>query len=202
MAEITSNFIKSNAAFKQIPILTLDKNYYSLFPDESDKPETIRVLEERVNDLLKKQGQVNNDLKEVKKIKSRLIQGVVDDMEMDSSDPKHLKKMNESQRLIQEAKGKIAQLEDESLDVPHKLAAANLDLLTATIRYCYGRMNSNRADIALLDKWINDTRVKLKKNLVINPDIELGNEAMYSHLHDILGQGLMGLLDERNEQQE
>ena len=63
-------------------------------------------------------------------------------------------------------------------------------------------MNSNRADIALLDKWINDTRVKLKKNLVIKQDKELGNEEMYSHLHDILGQGLMGLLDERNEQQE
>ena len=57
-------------------------------------------------------------------------------------------------------------------------------------------------DIAVLDKWINDTRVKLKKNLVIKQDKELGNEELYSHLHDILGQGLMGLLDERNEQQE
>ena len=107
MAEITGDFIRSNAAFKQIPILTLDKNYYKIFSDEADKPETIKVLEEKVNDLLKKQGQINNDIKEVKKIKSRLIQGVVDDMEQDDTDPKHIKKMNESQKLIQEAKEKI-----------------------------------------------------------------------------------------------
>ena len=37
---------------------------------------------------------------------------------------------------------------------------------------------------------------------MIKQDKELGNEEMYGHLHDILGQGLMGLLDERNEQQE
>ncbi|MDD6798763.1 MAG: hypothetical protein ACI4EJ_05960 [Bacteroides sp.] len=202
MAEITGDFIRSNAAFKQIPILTLDKNYYKIFSDEADKPETIKVLEEKVNDLLKKQGQINNDIKEVKKIKSRLIQGVVDDMEQDDTDPKHIKKMNESQKLIQEAKEKIADLEDEALEVPRKLSAANQELLIATIRYCYSRMNSNKEDIHILDKWINDTRVKLKKKLLIKQDKETKNDQMYGCLHDILGQNLMGILDDRNEMQE
>jgi len=202
MAEITREFIKDNPDFRHIPILTLDKNYYSLFADDADKPERIRVLEEKVNELLKKQGQVNEDLKEVQKIKKRLIQGVVDDMELDDTDPKHVKKMNESQRLIQEAKTKINELNDEALEVPAKLSAANLELLTATIQYCYQKMNANKSDIALLDKWINDTRVKLKKKLVIKQDKELDNDKMYGHLHDILGQQLMGVLDERNERPE
>lgn len=200
MAEITEDFIRSNAAFKQIPILTLDKNYYRIFSDEADKSETIKVLEEKVNDLLKKQGQINNDIKEVKKIKSRLIQGVVEDMEQDNNDPKHVKKMNESQKLIQEAKGKIADLEDEALEVPRKLAAANQELLIATIRYCYDKMNSNKDDIKILDKWINDTRVKLKKKLLIKQDKATKNDQIYGCLHDILGQNLMGILDDRNEE--
>lgn len=199
MADITKEFIKSNPAFRQIPILTLDKNYYKLFSDGADKPEKIKVLEEKVNDLLKKQGQVNSDIKEVKKIKSRLIQGVVNEMELDNTDPKHLKKMNESQRLIQEAKGKIADLEDEALEVPRKLADANQELLAATVQYCYKKMNSNKEDIAVLDKWINDTRVKLKKKLLIKQDKQTDNDCIYGCLHDILGQNLMGILDDRNE---
>lgn len=36
--------------------------------------------------LLKKQGQVTNDLKEVKKIKEQVIQDVVENMEEDGND--------------------------------------------------------------------------------------------------------------------
>lgn len=202
MAEITTEFIKNNAAFKQIPILTLDQNYYKLFPDEEEKPDAIKALEKKVNDLLKRQGQVNNDIKEVKKIKSRLIQGVVEVMDQDDTDPKHMKKMSESQRLIYEAKEKIANLEDEALEMPRKLAAANQELLALTVKYCYKKMNSDRDDIKVLDKWINDTRVKLKKNLLIKQDKEMNIDQVYGCLHDILGRSLMGILDDRNELQE
>ena len=202
MAEITNQFIKENAAFKQIPILTLDQNYYKLFPDEDEKPEAIKALEKKVNELLKKQGQVNNDIKEVKKIKNRLIQGVAEVMDQDDADPKHMKKMSESQRLIYEAKEKIANLEDEALEMPKKLAAANQELLALTVRYCYKKMNADRDDIKILDKWINDTRVKLKKNLLIKQDKETRIDQTYSCLHDILGQSLMGILDDRNETEE
>lgn len=200
MAEITSDFIKSNAAFKQIPILTLDKNYYSLFPDESDKPETIRVLEERVNNLLKKQGQVNNDIKEVKKIKKQLIQDVVDNMQDEDNDPKKAKVMEQNQRLIQEAKDKINSLEDEALDIPRDIVDANRNLLIETVKVCYNKINSNKEDLEVLDKWINATRVKLKKNILIKQDKEEANNRMYSSMHDILGADVMKELDRINEE--
>ena len=69
MADITYDLIKDTASFNHIPILTLDKRWYLLVPEVS-KTDEIKYWEKKVNDLLKKQGQVTNDLKEVKKIKS------------------------------------------------------------------------------------------------------------------------------------
>ena len=200
MAEITIDRLKDNMAFKKIPILTLDERWYQLIPDK-DKPEEIKSLEKKLNDLLKKQGQVNTDLKEVKKIKSRLIQDVVDNMEDENvPDSNHQKKMSQNQRLIQEAKEKIGSLEDESLEVPRILQEANQQLMVATVNYCYKKLNVNKDDISLLEKWINETRIKLKKNLLIKQDKEIKNQQVYSFMHDSLGARMMGILDRINEQ--
>ena len=198
MAEITLRSIRENADLRHLPILTLDERWYHLVPEE-EKTDYIRKLETKVNAYLKKQGQINNDIKEVKKIKAKLIQDVVDNMEDDDTNPKRDLIMQESQRLIHEAKAKINSLEDESIDVPRQLAKANQELMLATVRFCYERLNDNRSDIEILDKWINDTRVKLKKNLLIKQDKETMNENMYTYMHDILGAEVMSAIDRVNE---
>ena len=105
MAELDIEKLKSCTAIKQIPILTLDERWYHLITDKL-KTDEICYWEKQVNELLKKQGQVNNDIKEVKKIKNQLIQDVVDNMQDDDNDPKRAKVMEKNQRLIQEAKDK------------------------------------------------------------------------------------------------
>lgn len=201
MAEITRDFIKNNSAFNNIPILTINERYYKLFPEGEEKPEIIKALEEKVNSLMKREGRINNDIKDVKKIKAQLIQNIVDSMDADEeTDKKHRKKMDESQRLIHEAKSKISELENEALELPRQLSKANQELMIATVLYCYEKMNLNKKDIGKLDAWINDVRVKLKKNLLIKQEKEESNNQMYSCLHDILGQEAMGLLDSRNEE--
>ncbi len=200
MASITQEYVKDKAAFKRLPILTLDERYYRLFLDNNDKPESIKVLEERLNALLKKQGQVTNDIKEVKKIKSKLIQNVVINMESDENDSKHMKRMHKSQKLIQEAKEKIAALEDEELELPRRIAEANQALMIATVNFCYEKMNTNKEDIAVLEQWIKATRTKLKKKLLIKQDKENYNNVTYGKLHDILGHDVMSLLDAKNEE--
>lgn len=197
MAEISLDYIKNITAFNQIPILTLDERWYHLIT-EKNKTDEIRFWEKKVNDLLKKQGQTNNDIKEVKKIKAQLIQDVVENMEDD--DDKTMKKMSQNQKLIQEAKDKIAELEDESMDIPRELAQANHQLILETIKVCYNRMNSNKEDVEVLEKWINATRLKLKKNLLIKQDKEDVNTQIYGYMHDILGAEMMEELDKLNEQ--
>lgn len=199
MGELSLEHIKESLKGIRVPILTLDANWYNLIPD-NEKPDEIKLLEKKVNEYLKRQGQVNNDLKEVKKIKKQLIQEVVDNMEDDQSNPAKRKKMERNQRLIQEAKEKITQLEDDTISIPKYLADANIELLAATVRYCYNKLNSNSEDIELLDKWINETRIKLKKNLLIKQDKETKNNKIYGYMHDVLGSEIMGRLDRINDQ--
>ncbi len=196
MSEITYEALKGLKDLKSLPILTLDERWYHLVTDKI-KTDEIRYWEKEVNELLKKQGQVNTDIKEVKKIKSHIIKEVVENMEDDSSNNK--KKMTQNQRLIKEAKDKISQLEDESLELPRKLARANEHLMLETVKVCFEKINSNKEDLEVLNKWIDSTRVKLKKNLLIKQDKEAVNEKMYTYMHDIFGAEIMGTLDRINE---
>ena len=198
MAELDIEKLKSCTAINDIPILTLDERWYHLITDKL-KTDEIRYWEKRLNELLKKQGQVNNDIKEVKKIKTQLIQDVVDNMQDEDNDPKKAKVMEQNQRLIQEAKDKINSLEDEALDIPRDIVDANRNLLIETVKVCYNKINSNKEDLEVLDKWINATRVKLKKNILIKQDKEEANNRMYSSMHDILGVDVMKELDRINE---
>lgn len=199
MAELDIEKLKSCTAINNIPILTLDERWYHLITDKL-KTDEIRYWEKRLNELLKKQGQVNNDIKEVKKIKTQLIQDVVDNMQDEDNDPKKAKVMEQNQRLIQEAKDKINSLEDEALDIPRDIVDANRNLLIETVKVCYNKINSNKEDLEVLDKWINATRVKLKKNILIKQDKEEANNRMYSSMHDILGVDVMKELDRINEE--
>ena len=199
MAELDIEKLKSCTAINDIPILTLDERWYHLITDKL-KTDEIRYWEKRLNELLKKQGQVNNDIKEVKKIKKQLIQDVVDNMQDEDNDPKKAKVMEQNQRLIQEAKDKINSLEDEALDIPRDIVDANRNLLIETVKVCYNKINSNKEDLEVLDKWINATRVKLKKNILIRQDKEEANNRMYSSMHDILGVDVMKELDRINEE--
>lgn len=199
MAEITYDSIKNETAMKSVPILTLDERWYKLMSDKV-KTDEIKYWEKELNELLKKQGQINNDIKEVKKIKSRLIQEVVDAMEEDDSDSNKKKKMDQNQRLIQEAKDKLNNLEDEALDIPREIVKANERLVVETVKVCYERLNTNREDLEVLDKWISATRIKLKKNILIKQEKEAASEKIYSYMHDILGSEMCSVLDRINEE--
>ena len=196
MSEITYDSLKNNGVFTNIPILTLDERWYHLVNDKI-KTDEIAYWEKRVNELLKKQGRLNTDIKDIKKLKKQLINDVVENMESHGDNREHV--MNQNQRLIQESKDKIANLEDELMELPRELARANERLLTETLKVCYSKMNSNHEDIEVLNKWIDATRVKLKKNILIKQDKETNNENMYSLIHDIIGPENCSAVDRINE---
>lgn len=196
MSEITYDSLKNNGVFRNIPILTLDERWYHLVNDKI-KTDEIAYWEKQVNELLKKQGRLNTDIKDIKKLKKQLINDVVENMESVGDNREHV--MNQNQRLIQESKDKIANLEDELMELPRELARANERLLTETLKVCYSKMNSNHEDIEVLNKWIDATRVKLKKNILIKQDKETNNENMYSLIHDIIGPENCSAVDRINE---
>ncbi len=64
----------------------------------------------------------------------------------------------------------------------------------------FDKINENNKDLEVLNKWIDATRVKLKRNLLIKQDKEETNNQLYAGMHNILGAEVMGILDKINDQ--
>ena len=183
---------------KNIPIACLDERWLRLFPD-SEKTPLIKKLEHELKELLKRQGKVNTDLKDIRVVRDKLTQSVLDTAE-DTSIPenKRLKKQAASQRLIVEARQKQDNLELELDELPDKIKEANSALIFESVRVCYQRINQNKQAIDMLEQWIEQMREKLKERVVLKQDKEITNEEIYTYLHGMLGAGVMEAFDEKS----
>ena len=183
-------------AGKKIPILTLDNKWYKLFPNLNDYPKIMKIARS-LNDLLKRQGKLNTETKDIKILKKKLMQEIVPMVdELEQKQDKALeKKLDDNKRLIEECNEKLQSYEDELLELPKQIEETNHELMVATMEYCYDKMQSNTDDIVEIAKWVADIRVELKNNLVRKQEMEIYNRQMYSYMHDIFGANVMELFD-------
>ncbi|HEX3021778.1 MAG TPA: hypothetical protein VHP81_05235 [Lachnospiraceae bacterium] len=182
---------------KKLPILTLDNRWYELLP-EYEKTSYIKQLENNLNNLLKSQGKMINDIKEMKKLKSKLMNEIVANMEPDSSPAGRLKakKLEKSQQLINDINSKMQSADDNLLDMPYQIKQANEELMIESMKVCYAKLKRNEKDIDEATKWIQNTREELKKKILEKQDKEIQNSSLYSYMHDILGMSVINVLDQ------
>ena len=153
---------------KKIPVLTLDNKWHQLFTQTGITKE-IGQLEKQLNDLLKKQGKMNNELKELKKIKNNLMTEIMNSseaIEKDEVDKKTEKKLNDNKRLINEVNEKMEKNEDDLYEIPKQIDAVNRELMLKTMEVCYMKLQSNSDSIEEIAKWIKNIRIELKKNII------------------------------------
>ena len=89
----------------RIPALTLDIRWQAIFNTE-DKSAKIAKLEKKVNDALKSRGRITTDKKDLIKVKKRLMNEIVQNMNSPENSRAD-KKIRKSKELIEEiAEGK------------------------------------------------------------------------------------------------
>ncbi len=181
---------------KRVPILTLDNKWYKLFTDLTKTGE-IPKLEKQLNDLLKRQGKLNVDSKNIKKLKKKLMEEIVSMAdEWEQATGKALeKRLDEHKRLIEECNEKLESYQEELLELPGQINEVNHALMLATMRYCYNCMQENTEQIAEITQWITDIRIELKKNLVRKQEMEYQNKQIYSYMHDLFGADVIDIFD-------
>ncbi len=178
---------------KKIPILTLDNQWHKLFTQTGDNAE-IHRLEEQVNDLLKRQGKVNTEIKSLNIYKKQLMNEIVSIMEIPDSPAKE-KKMMENKQEIEATNRKLEEYNDELLDLPKQIDDANFNLMLATMQVCYKKIKQNVKNIEEINKWIADFRVKLKHQILTKQKMEIYNDEMYSYMHAIFGPDVIEMFD-------
>lgn len=184
--------LKETLKHTKIPILVLDQKWHRLFALEG-KPDDIKKAEVRVNEILKEQGKLNNEVRELKIVKKKLMKNIVDNMDDTHASKKtHMANVGD---MIDETNEKIAADEDRLLDIPKELKEANDYLMILTASYSYNQMRTNTDEIKEIADWIKQIRVELKKNIIKKQNREINNREIYSYMHDIFGKDMLGLFD-------
>ena len=193
---ISEEKFKAALADKRIPVLILDAKWHQLFKRAGITPE-IEKLEKELTDLLKRQGRINSEIKDLKKIKGELMNNIVSSM--DESGDQSEKKVSDSKRLINESNDKMDALEDELLDLPRQIDSVNKELMLQTMALCYETLSENTDEIEKIADWIHEVRIQLKKNIIKKQEKEFQNADLYTYMHDIFGPEVMEIFDLRYE---
>lgn len=193
---------KSEKAFKnallgkKLPILTLDNKWHRLFT-QAEQNEEINKLAAKLNELLVRQGKLNTESKELKKIKKRLMDEIMESQADNAGNPdaRTQKKLDEKKRLIDEANTKLEDYYDELRFLPGEIDKVNYDLMLLTMDACYDYLSDNANEVKEIDEWITNMRIELKKNIIKKQAKEAKNKEMYSYMHDIFGANVIELFD-------
>lgn len=181
---------------KKLPILTLDARWHALFPDEK-KNVRIKLLEQKVNKLLKTQGKLVNDIKDMKKLKKSLVSDIVKNMDIksDSMGKSKEQKMNQNKNYIDELNKKIEEASNQLSKLPYKIREANEELITESVKSIYFRFHTNKKELKNISNWIKDTREELTRKIIVKNEMEEVNKSIYSYIHDVLGAEIIDILD-------
>ncbi|MBR5337350.1 MAG: hypothetical protein IK152_05145 [Lachnospiraceae bacterium] len=185
------DFIKAVKG-KHIPILTLDQKWHELFKF-TPKSAEIKEIEEKLNELLKRQGFINNELKGLKKVKSDLMNEIVENM--NESEGEASAKQAKNQELIKEINDKVDAYNDELLDIPALIKEANDELMIATMDIFYHKLFDNSKVIIEISEWIRKIRVELKNKIVSKKAKEIENQIAYTYMHNVFGHEVIDIFD-------
>lgn len=180
---------------KKIPVLTLDNKWYRLL-DELGRSAS-KNLEDDLNALLKRQGKLNTESKDIKKLKKKLMNEIVSmaDEAEQGKNAQVEKRLEEHKRLIEECNEKLESYQDELMELPREIEKINLQLMMLTMEYCYDTMQQNTDEIQEIADWVTEIRIALKKRLIHKQEMEQKNHEIYTYMHDIFGADVVNLFD-------
>ena len=182
---------------KEIPLLPLDNKWHQLFTQTEPSPKIIK-LEKQLNKLIQRQGKLNTETKEIRKVKKKLMEEIVlaaDELNQGVNEEVNDKKLEANQRLVRECTEKLSAYKKEMETLPAEIEELNKKLMIATMEVCYGRLQQNSNEVETITRWINNIRVELKKKVVRKQEKEEANRRLYTYMHDIFGAEMLEVFD-------
>lgn len=182
---------------KEIPILTLDEKWRLLFGEDGLPPKISETAKE-LDDLLAKQAGLREKVKEVKKLKKKLLSDIMPLRQRAMNEPEGSQAemlLAKHTSLVADCNEKIDQMEEEQIGIPRRIYQINYQLMLMTMSHCYEYMHANTEQISVINSWIGDVRTELKKQLIRKQESEIDNYNIYSYMHDIFGPEVIELFD-------
>ena len=135
------------------------------------------------------QSKLNNRLKELKRLKGKLLDEIVQNMEENN------KKVEDNKRFVDEINEKMDECEEKLMDIPYQIRETNDSLMVLSMDYFYDKIRVNQKESEEIEAWINQVRIDLKKNIIRKQNRDINNREMYAYLHDIFGAEVINIFD-------
>lgn len=194
---VDREYLASIIADKKIPVLTLDSRWNTLFTDIRKYPE-IKSLVAKLNNLLKEQGGAVNKIKDMKKLKKKLMYNIVDNMgETRNPDENTMRgrKQEANHKLIGDINVQLSESEERLMELPYEIKRVNQELLLESMILCYDKINDNSAQVAEMNEWIENTKAELMERIEEKDNLEHDNNDLYTFMHDMVGAGVIDVFD-------
>ncbi len=195
---LTKEMALEALADKKVPILALDHNWHQLFL-EGDKTSAISNLEQKVDELLKRQGAINTELDELRNQKQEAMDSIVSNMHETEEENDEDSNMDERKTLVDSINEKISMDEDELLDLPYRIDEANKELMAETMVSCFNRMHTNVHEIDEINEWIANLKIELRQKVVRKQNLELVDKNMYTYMRWLFAGDVYELFDIKKE---
>lgn len=183
---------------ESLPILTLDPSWHALFVN-GNKSSEVRRLERRLTDLLKQQGRLNNENRDMKGQKKRLMGRIFYNMsDMGEENDRRKAKQRE---MIEEINMRVVQNEDVLGLLPEQIKRVNEELLLETLKTVYQQVEVNRERIGQLDDSIERIRAELSARLLEKQNRENYNHEVFNSLKEIVGMKPVEIYEESRKKQ-
>ena len=177
---------------KEIPLLPLDNKWHQLFTQTEPSPKIIK-LEKQLNKLIQRQGKLNTETKEIRKVKKKLMEEIVlaaDELNQGVNEEVNDKKLEANQRLVRECTEKLSAYKKEMETLPAEIEELNKKLMIATMEVCYGRLQQNSNEVETITRWINNIRVELKMHDIFGAEMLEVFDMKYNPLEEKKGKDL------------
>lgn len=179
-----------------VPIITLDNSWHQLM--EAIKTPQVEKLENKLNDLLKEQGQLNTDYIEYTRMKKDMLDKILEltHQAFDLKSEEAIKEMEKQEKMILKINEKVEKIEIRLDELPEEIKQTNHALVSVSVEICYGQINESRAKSRELDQEIQIMRSSLMKKTEIKKSCDQVANQTYRYLHQLVGAEFINKLDE------
>ena len=182
--ELDPDIIRRN----RISVLTLDERWNSLFKYIAKTPTIIR-LEERMNNLLKKQAQLTTEHKENLALKKDLLKRIMEltTDAFERGDETARKQIDNSEAEINRINLREPEIEEELSTAQTDIKEVNIELLENSVSYLYRDIKKTQERTVELEVLIEELKEKLKESISERETMVEAYNQTYLYLHALLG---------------
>lgn len=190
--DIKENIIRRN----RIPVLIYTTDWIQLFSNHRTKG--MQKTIDRLESLLSKEKDLEEELKEVEKKKKLLMSKILhlSNELNENSNNAVISMLEKTQKEILSINSRIPQILEELEDIPFEIDKQNTMLLKDTIKRAYDMINEYKQESEITQSEIIKIRQSLAGLIQKKVDLEESVNKLYSYLHGIMGAAEMEKLDE------